>query len=76
MGKATLPRYTKLDTNGNEVVYWVALGECEHITLYDVQTFKGDVIFCTRCNGPTTITVAKHMRPQAFMEQYGGSLNA
>lgn len=75
MSKATLPNYTKVDTNGNEVVYWVAKGECDHITLYEVQCFRGDYIYCMRCNGPTEIVVAKHMRPARFVEEFGGKLN-
>jgi len=74
MAVSALPNYTKLDTNGKEIIYWVALGTCGHITLYSLQCFDGDEIFCMRCNGPSTIQVAKFMRPQAFINKYGGDL--
>ena len=70
-----LPNYTKVDTNGREVVYWTAKGACDHITIYEVQCFEGDVIFCRRCDGATEVVVVKHMRPQVFIEQFGGKLN-
>lgn len=75
MSKATLPNYTKVDTNGKEVVYWVAKGECEHITLYEVQAWQGDVIFCMACEGPSQLIKVKHMRPAEFVTQFGGKLN-
>jgi len=73
--KTLLPKYTKLDTNGKEVVYWVAKGTCGHITLFEIQCFKGDFIFCRRCNDFREIEIAKHMRPAVFVKQFGGSLN-
>lgn len=75
MASTALPNYTKVDTNGKEVVYWVAKGECEHITLFEVQSFKDDYIFCMGCNAPTQVVTVKHMRPARFVELYGGKLN-
>ena len=75
MNKTLLPNYTKLDTNGKEVVYWVAKGMCGHITLFEVQCFAGDFILCRRCNDYVEIETSKHMRPQVFVKQYGGTLN-
>jgi hypothetical protein len=74
MKASTLPKYTKLDTNGKEIIYWVALGECGHITLYTTQCYAGDWIFCMRCNGPAEVKIAKFMRPQAFIDKHGGDL--
>ena len=71
---ATLPNYTKVDTNGKELIYWNALGKCGHVTLYTIQCFKGDWIFCRRCDSPAEIAVAKFMRPQAFVAKHGGDL--
>lgn len=75
MAVSILPNYTKLDTNGKEIIYWVALGECGHITLFTTQCFSGDCIFCMRCNGPTEVKLAKFTRPQEFIKKHGGSLN-
>lgn len=75
MATAALPRYTKLDTNGKEIIYWNALGTCGHITLFTVQSFKGDWIFCMRCNDPVEVQEAKFMRPQEFIKKFGGDLN-
>lgn len=74
MSTATLPSYTKLDTNGKELIYWNALGECGHITLYTIQCYTEDYIFCRRCDGPSKVKVAKFMRPQAFITKHGGDL--
>ena len=71
---AVLPNYTRVDTNGKELIYWNALDEKGHITLYTIQCYVGDYIFCRRCDGPSEIKVAKFMRPQAFKEKFGGDL--
>lgn len=69
-----LPAYTKVDTNGKEIIYWNALGVCGHITLFDIQSFKGDHIFCKRCNDYTEVELAKYMRNTVFVDKYGGQL--
>lgn len=69
-----LPRYTKLDTNGKEIIYWNTLGVCGHITLFEIQSFKGDQIFCRRCNDYREVAVAKYMRYTKFVDTYGGEL--
>lgn len=74
MSAVDLPNYTKLDSNGKELIYWNALGTCGHITLYTVQCFTGDWIFCRRCDAPTEIAKAKFGRPQVFISQFGGEL--
>ncbi len=71
---AVIPNYTKVDTYGKELIYWNALGECGHITLYTIQCWPGDYIFCRRCDGPSLIKVAKYKRPQDFMTEFGGDL--
>jgi hypothetical protein len=73
-GTTVLPRYTKLDTNGKEVVYWVAKGSCGHITLFEIQSFKGDFIFCRRCNDFREVKQVKYTRPSNFIAEYGGTL--
>ncbi len=73
---SAVPAYTKLDTNGKELIYWNALGMCGHITLYTIQCFVGDWIFCRRCDTSTQIKQAKFMRPQDFMNKFGGQLTS
>jgi hypothetical protein len=74
--KTVLPSYTKVDTNGKEIIYWNALGSCGHITLFEIPAARGDFMLCRRCNDYRETKVAKYMRPTDFLEKFGGSLVA
>jgi hypothetical protein len=76
MAGKELPRYTKVDSNGKEIIYWNALGTCGHIVLFEIQSFKGDFIFCQRCNDFREVVLAKYMRPESFIDKHGGALIA
>ncbi len=71
---AAIRKYTTLDSNGKEIIYWHALGECGHITLYTIPCPVGDWIFCNRCNGASEIKVAKFTRTEKFLKEFGGEL--
>lgn len=75
-GKTEFPSRLKVDTNGKEVIYWNALTTCGHITIYEIQCFKGDFIFCRRCNDFREVSIAKYSRITPFIAKHGGELVA